>query len=139
MMDYQLNLLRHFYRNETDWLGKPVDWTQYDFLTMQELDRLRQEVGKPCLLIRGSHGLYKETAVDSVFPSAPFSSVVMTMMRSGFSKGFYEGGSIHLDASMGPSGLARCWVAFKPESPGNDCQPWADWTQVVFQGYVGLL
>jgi len=114
MLPYQLGLLAHFGRHETDLAGRPVDWSQYEFLTMQELDRLRKEIDEPCILIRGGHGYLKETAVDAVFPAAPFASVVMACMRSGYSKGFYEGGSIHLDNRMGATGLARCWLAFKP-------------------------
>lgn len=114
MLSYQLNLLTHFYRNEKDLAGNPIDWNQYDFLTMQELDRLRREVGSRCVLIRGGHGFGKETAVDCCFPDAPFASVVMALYRSGFSKGVYQGGSIHIDHRMGPSGLGRAWIAFKP-------------------------
>ena len=116
MTPYQLNHLQHFYRNERAMDGELVDWAGYDFMTMQELDRLRAEIGSPCVLIRGGHGYLKETAVDAAFPHALFASVVMACMRSGFSKGFYEGGSIHLDNRMGPNGLARCWIAFKPET-----------------------
>lgn len=115
----ELLLLRYFSKNEKGYDGKPVDWADYHFVTMQELDRIRHEVGTDrasrCVLIRGSHGYLKETAVDAVFPEAPFQRVVMALFRSGFSKGLYEGGSIHLDMRMGPSGLARCWLAFKPE------------------------
>lgn len=114
MLYHQLNLLTHFYRNETDLAGNKIDWNQYEFVTMQELDRLRAEIGSRCKLIRGNHGLLKETAVDAVFPDAPFSKVVMALFRSGFSKGLYQGGSIHLDHVMGPNGLARAWLAFKP-------------------------
>ena len=115
MLSYQLNLLRYFTPDEEDLAGHPIDWSAYAFTTMQELDRVRHDVGKPCVLIRGGHGPLKETAIDAVFPEAAFSTVVLALMRSGFSKGFYQGGSIHLDHIMGPSGLARCWMAFKPE------------------------
>ena len=57
--------------------------------------------------------------MDAVFPEASFDRVVMALFRSGFSKGVYEGGSIHLDARMGPSGLARCWLALKPSRRGE--------------------
>lgn len=114
MLYHQLNLLTHFYRNEKDLAGNPIDWNQYEFVTMQELDRLRSEIGSRCVLIRGNHGLMKESAVDCWFPDAPFSKVVMALFRSGFSKGVYQGGTIHLDHVMGPTGLARAWIAFKP-------------------------
>ena len=114
MQQHQLNLLRHFYRDEKDIHGSQVDFNQYDFLTMRELDRLRAEIGSRCVLIRGNHGLLKETAVDAAFPDAPFSKVVMALFQSGFSKGVYQHGSIHLDHVMGPTGLARAWIAFKP-------------------------
>ena len=113
MIPYQLTLLHHFFSDERTLSGEAVDWAAYDFLTMQELDRLRTELNSPCRLIRGGHGALKETAVDAVFPDAPFSQVAMALMRSGFSKGLYQGGSIHLDNRMGPTGLARCWLAFK--------------------------
>ena len=118
MKTYQLALLEFFFQGEKTLGGEYVDWEGYDFKTMQELDRLRREVGSPCRVIRGgdAHGESKETAVDAAFPQAPFAHVVMALFRSGFSKGLYEGGSIHLDHRMGPSGLARCWMAFKPES-----------------------
>ena len=116
MTTSELLLLRYFYKNEKDFYGNPIKWEDYHGATMKELDRLRHEVGSPCLLIRGSHGYLKETAIDAVFPKAQFSSVVMSLFRSGLSKGVYQGGSIHLDMRMGVSGLARCWMAFKPES-----------------------
>jgi len=115
---YHLALLEFFAQGEKDYAGAYVDWEGYDFQTMQELDRLRKELDSPCRVIRGgaAHGEGKETAVDAIFPEAPFEQVVMALFRSGLSKGLYEGGSIHLDHQMGPSGLARCWLAFKPES-----------------------
>ncbi len=116
MLPYQLGLLAYFSPQEKDLAGQPVDWSAYEFQTVQELDRLRKELDSPCVLIRGGHGYLKETAVDAVFPQAPFQAVVMACMRSGFSKGFYEGGSIHLDSRMGPCALARCWLAFKMSS-----------------------
>lgn len=115
-----LLLVTHFKKNELDYAGKPVDWNDYDFNTLKELDRLRGELHSPCVLIRGglSHDpktRTKLTAIDCVFPHAPYSAVVMALFRSGFSKGLYEGGSVHLDSRMGPSGLARCWMAFKAD------------------------
>ena len=115
MLPNELELLTHFKPNEKDYYGKQVDWSTYHFRTVQELNRLRGVIGHPCELIRGDHGYLKETGVDAVFPKAPFQTVVMACMRSGFSKGFYEGGSIHLDTKMGVNGLARCWIAFKAE------------------------
>lgn len=128
MLDYQLNLLEYFSRNEKDLYGHPVDWEAYDFQTMQELDRLRREIRSPCRVIRGGHGYLKESAVDAVFPQAPFYHVVMALMRSGFSKGFYEGGSIHLDQRRAASGLALCWLAFKPDSSA----------EIANRGLIGL-
>ncbi|MGD9850094.1 MAG: hypothetical protein AB7T38_02385 [Nitrospirales bacterium] len=116
MERYQVGLLKNFFEGEKDLAGRPVDWSQYYFLTMQELDRVRDAVGSRCTVIRGSHGSGKETAVDAVFPAAKYSTVVMALMRSGCSKGFYQGGSIHLDHVMGAGGLARCWLAFKPSA-----------------------
>ena len=111
----EVTLLRYFRKNEKDYYGNLIKWDDYHGATMKEIDRLRHEVGSPCLLIRGSHGYLKETAIDAVFPKAQFSSVVMALYQSGLSKGVYQGGSIHLDMRMGPSGLARAWMAFKPE------------------------
>lgn len=132
MLSYQLNLLRYFDKHERTLDGQPVDWGQYDYLTMQEIDRLRHELGSTrrerCVLIRGSHGLLKETAIDCVFPDVPFAEVVMALFRSGFSKGIYQGGSIHLDSRMGPTGLARAWIALKP----------AMYEMVVGRGFGGL-
>lgn len=107
-----LPLLKNFYPNERTLDGKLVNYADYDFDTLKELDRLRDEIGSRCVLIRGSHGLNKETAVDFCYPDAPYSKVAMAIMRSGFSKGFYQGGSGHLDSRMGANGLARCWIAF---------------------------
>ncbi len=117
MTTTQLLLLRYFHKNEKDFSGNLVDWNDYHGQTMQELDRLRHEIGSPCYVIRGGsqHGYLKETAIDAVFPGAPFASVVMALFQSGLSKGVYQGGSIHLDMRMGPLGLARAWMAFKPE------------------------
>ena len=116
MLPYQLNLLRHFRSGEKTLAGEVIDWADYHYATMLDVDRLRSELDSPCVLIRGSHGLDKETAVDCVFPHKPFADVVMALFRVGCSKGLYEGGSIHLDHRMGPLGLARCWLAFKPSS-----------------------
>lgn len=114
MLPSQLRLLQYFGKNEKDINGQPVDWNNFEFQTMQELDRLRNQIGSKCILIRGNHGFGKETAVDAYFPEAPFATVVMALFRSGYSKGLYQGGSIHLDSRMSPNGLARCWLAFKP-------------------------
>jgi len=115
MQPDQLPLLRYFRPGESNYAGHPIDWADYDFYTLQELDRLRGEIGSRCVLIRGSHGLGKETAVDAVFPDADFARVVMALFRSGLSKGVYQGSSIHLDRRMGANGLARAWMAFKPD------------------------
>lgn len=114
MLLTQLPLLEHFYPNERTLNGQSVVWDDYDFTTLQELDRLRNEIGSRCVLIRGSHGVGKETAIDAVFPDADFSRVVMTLFKSKLSKGVYQGCSIHLDSRMQPNGLARAWMAFKP-------------------------
>lgn len=111
----EIELLRHFSLTEKDYAGKPVNWNEYHGKTILELDRLRHDIRSPCTLIRGSHGPGKETAVDCVFPHAPFQAVVMSCMRSTFSRGFYEGGSLHFDTRMRADGLLRCWLAFKPE------------------------
>ena len=108
-----LPLLKNFYPNERTLDGKLVNYADYDFDTLKELDRLRDEIGSRCELIRGSHGLGKESAIDAWFPDAPFSRVVMALMQSGFSKGMYQGGSIHLDSKMRAGGLSRLWLAFK--------------------------
>lgn len=132
MQLYQLNELRYFERHERTLDGHPIDWNQYDFLTMREIDKLRHELGSTrrerCVLIRGNHGLLKETAVDCVFPDVPFAEVVMALFRTGLSKGLYQGGSVHLDGRMGAGGLCRCWIAFKP----------AMYEVVVSRGYGGL-
>ena len=115
----ELILLRHFTEREKDLAGNLIKWEDYHGQTMQELDRLRHIIGSRCVVIRGSHGSGKETAVDCVFPEAEFEVVVLALLRSGFSKGFYQSGSIHLDMKMGHDGLARLWIAFKPEDAGN--------------------
>ena len=114
----ELTLLRYFEKGEKDYYGNVIDWSDYHGKTMGELDRLRSEIGSPCIVIRGgaSHGIYKETAVDFIFPDAPFYVVVMALFKSGFSKGIYQGGSIHLDMRMAANWLARAWMGFKPEN-----------------------
>lgn len=111
MLPYQLTHLQHFSQGERDLAGRLIDWNQYNFLTMQELDRLRSLIGSRCVLIRGAHPT-KPTAIDAVWPDAPFEKVVMALLRSGLSKGLYQGKSIHLDQQMRSDGLARVWLAF---------------------------
>jgi len=120
MKHYQFNQLRYFALEELDVHGNQIHWEDYDFHTLQEFDRLRHEIGSPCRLIRGGvdhdpETLNKLTAIDAVFPGADYCVVIMALFRSGFSKGVYENGSVHLDDRMGPGGLARCWMAFKEE------------------------
>ena len=115
MWHNQVALLRYFHDGEMDLSGAAVDFSQYHDGTLQELDKLRGEIGSRCTLIRGNHGAGKETAIDACFPDAAFARVVMALFRSGFSKGIYQGGSIHLDSRMGAGGLARAWMALKPD------------------------
>lgn len=114
MLVSQLPLLQHFYPNERTYDGHPVVWQDYEFKTLEELDRLRDELGSRCVLIRGSHGVGKETAIDAVFPDAEFSRVAMALFKSKLSKGAYQGGSIHLDSRMQANGLSRGWMGLKP-------------------------
>lgn len=115
MTPEQKKTLKWFKNDKVDIYGKPINWLDVDYVTMTYVNLLRERVGFPCVLIRGSHGEGKETAVDCIFPDAPYGLVMMEVLRlQSVSFGFYSSKTLHLDTRFFPYVPAR-WLAIKPE------------------------
>ncbi|MDR4483841.1 MAG: hypothetical protein R3B95_11615 [Nitrospirales bacterium] len=115
MTPAELQSLRWFKYDVYDYAGRVIDWATYSYRTMWWVNVLRERVGSPCILIRGSHGEGKETAVDFFFPHAPYGLVMMETLRlPDVSFGFYSGRNLHLDTRAYSEVPAR-WLAIRQE------------------------
>ncbi len=113
--------LQHFSPTEVNLHGEVIEWGDYYLPTMHLVDELRAWVGSPCTLIRGNHNrgssrAYshdKATAVDLAFLTAPYSRVVMELIRMPCSWGVYTGKNVHMD--LRETDRPARWMAFRPQ------------------------
>lgn len=115
MNEQQVKRLRNFSVSEKLYGNRdPVPWEDFDRMTMEILDDLRDWWGRPIELIRGSHGEGKETAVDAVCPGITPEETILGLSRLPCHWGYYRGGSFHIDRRPLEGWLYRRWMAFKP-------------------------
>lgn len=126
MTPAELHSLRWFSQGEYRQDDRPIVWDEACYQTFYWLDRLRDWLASPIVVIRETHRFRKghgnpwdHTAVDFTMPRIPLGQLFAALSRFPlFSWGLYSGNSAHVDLREWDekrSILPARWLAVKPD------------------------